>query len=166
MFRSISNVPIFRRLFIAFALTAAIPGIVIVLLGSYYINSLTLRGQVVKTTFDAQNTAFEQQINLQRMNALLQTRFYQVLTVESGFVKDASLEAATQLTNSYIVSRQINFDQTLTQYQDNFNLSSSPNMDGIRTILLSDNASNGKLISDQAAAFNQVIKFQCPQYQR
>ncbi|HZU01358.1 MAG TPA: hypothetical protein VFA10_16940 [Ktedonobacteraceae bacterium] len=84
MFRSISNMPIFRRLFIAFALTATVPGIVIVLLGSYYINSLTLRSQAVKTSFDAQNAASDQQINLQRMNALLQTRFYQLFALEGG----------------------------------------------------------------------------------
>src|SRR5947209_17711919 len=140
MFRSISNVPIFRRLFIAFALTAAIPGIVIVLLGSYYINSLTLRSQAVKTSFDAQNTAFEQQTNLQRMNALLQTRFYQIFTLEGGKIQDASLEASGKLVNSYILNRQITFDQALAQYQADFNLANSPNMDSVRSILLSDNA--------------------------
>src|SRR5437016_12241005 len=118
MFRSISNLPIFRRLFIAFALTAAVPGIVIVVLGSYYINSLTLRSQTVKTSFDAQNAAYGQQINLQHMNASLQTRFYQVLTVESATVKDASLAASGRLINNDIVNRQASFDRALIQYQD------------------------------------------------
>src|SRR5437763_6584817 len=145
MFRSISNIPIFRRLFIAFALTATIPGIVIVLLGSYYINSLTLRGQAVKTSFDAQNTAFEQQINLQRMNALLQTRFYQIFTLEDGKIQDTSLEASGQLVNNYILNRQVTFDQALAQYEANFDLAHSPNMNSVRNIILSDNASNSKL---------------------
>src|SRR5437764_9254735 len=128
MFRSISNVPIFRRLFIAFALTATIPGIVIVLLGSYYINSLTLRSQAVKTSFDAQNAASEQQINLQRMNALLQTRFYQIFTLEGGKIQDTSLDASGQLLNNYILNQQGTFNQALVQYQTNFNLADSANM--------------------------------------
>jgi len=72
MLKFISNMPIFRRLFIAFALTVAIPGIAIVVLGSYYINELNVRGQAVQTSFDAQNIASQQQTNLQTMNALLQ----------------------------------------------------------------------------------------------
>jgi methyl-accepting chemotaxis protein len=166
MFRSISNVPIFRRLFIAFALTATIPGIVIVLLGSYYINSLTLRGEAVKTSFDAQNTASEQQINLQRMNALLQTRFYQIFTLEGGKIQDASLDASGNLISNYVLNRQVTFDQALTHYQANFDLAHSHNMDSVRSIILSDNASNSKLLDEQTAALNDVIKVQWPQYER
>ncbi len=166
MFRSISNVPIFRRLFIAFALTATIPGIVIVLLGSYYINSLTLRGQAVKTSFDAQNAAFEQQINLQRMNALLQTRFYQIFTLEGGKIQDTSLDASGQLVNNYILNRQVTFDQALAQYQVNFNLAHSPNMNSVRNVILSDSGGNSKLIDDQTTALNNVMNVQWPRYEK
>ncbi len=74
MLKFISNIPIFRRLFLAFALSAAIPGIVIVLLGSYYLGALNIRSQAVGTSFDAQNIASEQLANLETMNALLTTR--------------------------------------------------------------------------------------------
>ena len=72
MVRFISNMPIFRRLFIAFAIAALIPGIVIVLFGNYYISSLTTRGQAVRISFDAQSAASQEETNLQRMNAVLQ----------------------------------------------------------------------------------------------
>lgn len=49
MFRSLSNLPIFRRLFPAFILTALIPGLVISVLGSYYISTLNPRGQALQT---------------------------------------------------------------------------------------------------------------------
>ncbi len=166
MFRSISNMPIFRRLFIAFALTATVPGIVIVLLGSYYINSLTLHSQAVKTSFDAQNAASEQQINLQRMNALLQTRFYQLFALEGGKIQDTSLDASGKLLNNYILNQQGTFNQALVQYQTNFNLADSANMNNVRSIVLSDNASNSKLIDDQTAALNNVIKVQWPHYEQ
>jgi len=71
MFRFISNIPIFRRLVIVFAITTIIPIIVIVLLGNFYLQSIAVRGQAVQTSFDAQNIATREQINLERMNALL-----------------------------------------------------------------------------------------------
>src|SRR5579885_2227840 len=86
MLRSFNNVPIFRRLFVAFALTAIIPGIVIVLLGANYFNTMLARGQAVQASFNAQNTAFQQQVNLQRMNAELNTRFAQVFA-STGITK-------------------------------------------------------------------------------
>src|SRR5690242_8221869 len=72
MVKFISNIPIFRRLFIAFAIAALIPGIVIVLLGSFYISSLSTRGEAVRTSFDAQSVAATEDTNLQRMNTALE----------------------------------------------------------------------------------------------
>src|SRR5260370_28498620 len=97
MYRSITNMPIFRRLLIAFALAAVVPGIVIVLLGTNYVSQLTARGQAVKTAFNAQNTAYEEQINLQRMNALLQARHAKVFPTLGGRYKDPLLNAPGQL---------------------------------------------------------------------
>jgi len=64
----------------AFALATVVPAIVIVFLGNNNISSVDIRGQAVRTSFDAQNAASQQQINLQRMNALLQTRHDQIST--------------------------------------------------------------------------------------
>ncbi len=163
MIKSISRMPIFRRLLIAFGLAVVVPGIVIVLLGSYYVNQLTIRGQAVEVSFQAQNTAFEEQVNLQRMNALLQARHAQVFASVGGNIQDPSLKASGQLINDDILARELDFSQTLEQYQNNFNLTTSSNMTGVRTILLNDNPNTG-LISAQSSALNAVIHQQWPAY--
>ena len=73
MFKILSNIPIFRRLAVIFAIAAIVPGIIILILGNFYLSSLTQRGQAVATSFDAQSIASQQQNNLERMNALTQT---------------------------------------------------------------------------------------------
>src|SRR5215469_7255921 len=165
MYRSITNMPIFRRLLIAFALAAVVPGIVIVLLGTNYISQLTVRGQAVKTAFNAQNTAYEEQINLQRMNALLQARHAEIFAGLGRSVQDPSMNASGQLINSDILARETDFDQMLVKYQQDFELASSPNMDNIRSILLSDDP-NSTLISDQQAILSTVIQHQWPAYKK
>src|SRR5689334_22004203 len=107
MLKALSNTPIFRRLFIAFAIATVIPGVVIASLGVYYLNSLTVRGQAVKNGFDAQNTAFEEQINLSRMNALLNTRFSEVFASRAQVLNGAQLtgpQANQNLTNNDCVA--------------------------------------------------------------
>src|SRR6266567_1583413 len=163
MFRAISNLPIFRRLFIAFTLTTVIPGIVIVLLGTFYLNTLDSRGQAVKTSFDAQSIAATQQTNLQSMNAQLQTRFAQVYANKGGAVKDSngnpdpSLGASGALIEKEIQARELDFDQTLQNYQQNFAVGTSDNMKSIRNILLSDDPKNISIINDQQDALDDVI---------
>src|ERR1051326_5436085 len=101
MFRFMSNLSIFRRLVIVFAVTTLIPIIVIVLLGNFFLQSISVRGQAVQTSFDAQNIATHEQINLQRMNALLQARFAQVFAQDSTAINgDPSLSASGQLTSA------------------------------------------------------------------
>jgi methyl-accepting chemotaxis protein len=165
MIRSIANMPIFRRLLIAFALAAVVPGLVIVLLGTYYINQLTARGQAVKTSFNAQNTAYEEQINLQRMNALLQARHAEVFANLGGSVQDPSMNASGQLISDDILARETDFDQTLVKYQQDFSLATSPNMSTIRNILLSDDPNN-TLASDQQTILNNVLQQQWPAYKK
>ena len=164
MLKFISNIPIFRRLFLAFALSAAIPGIVIVLLGSYYLGALNIRSQAVSTSFDAQNIASEQLANLETMNALLTTRENEIFAKKSAIVTDPSLGAAGGLIDSDINNRQSEFDQALKDYQNNYELATSSNMSTIRSILQSD-APNSTIIPDQQRALNDVINNQWPAYE-
>src|SRR5438552_719370 len=127
MLKFISETPIFRRLFVAFALVTLVPGIIIVLLGNYYLGAITTRSQAVNTSFQAQNTAYEQQINLQRMNALLQARQAQIFASLSGNIKDPSLRASGELFSADIVAGETAFSQSLTTYKQNFELATSPN---------------------------------------
>ena len=163
LFRAVSNLPIFRRLFIAFTLTTVIPGIVIALLGTFYLNTLQSRGEAVRTSFDAQSLATAQQINLQRMNASLETRFAQIYAAKGGAFTDdngnpdPALAASGSLIANDIQARELDFDQSLQTYQQNFAVASSANMKSIHDILLSDNSANISIINNQQNALNHVI---------
>lgn len=160
MIKFFSNIPIFRRLFIAFAVAAVIPGIVIILLGNFYINSLTNQGQAVATSFDAQSVAAQQQANLQRMNALLQTDFNQVFASLSNVVKDSSLYASGGLNDKELHYLEAQFQQTLTTYVGKYELATSDNMANVRTILLNDDPTNGNnIINTQKTALDNTIGY-------
>jgi methyl-accepting chemotaxis protein len=162
MIKFINNIPIFRRLFLAFALSAAIPGVVIILLGSYYLSALSIRSQAVSTSFDAQNIASQELANLETMNALLKARENGVFASKNPDIPDPSLSAAGALVDNEINSRQKDFDQALQTYQNNYELATSSNMSTIRGILQSDNP-NSTITQDQQRALNAVINPQNPQ---
>ncbi len=157
MVRFLSNLPIFRRLFISFSLAALIPAIVIILLGNFYISQLTTRSLTVQTSFDAQSLASQEQANLQRMNAQVQTRFNQIFASLSGKVTDPSLSYAGGLVSADIAAREADFSQGLQTYQAQYDLSTSSNMSTIRSILINDNPQVGPtIISSQQQALTAV----------
>ncbi len=163
MFKFLSNIPIFRRLAVIFVLAAVMPGIVILILGNFYLGSLTQRGQAVSTSFDAQSVASQEQNNLERMNALLQTLHNNIFASLGQTVQDPSLGASGALINGDILAREADFKQALKDYESNFDLATSPNMDTIRTIIQRDNPTSG-VIQDQHSALNIVIHTQWPAY--
>src|SRR6266480_2319161 len=169
MIKFLSNIPIFRRLFIAFAIAAAIPAVIIVLLGNFYLTSLNQRGQAVSTSFDSQRIASQQQTNLQTMHALLEASQAQVINTLSsslnGVVQDSSLSASVALTINEVLARQATFDQVLPAYQLNYQIATSSNMAEIQNILLSDDP-NTTLIRDQHAALTAVSTIQWPTYKK
>src|SRR3989440_9589803 len=165
MLKVLFNLPIFRRLFIAFTLAAILPGIVIALLGTYFVNTLDQRGQAERTSFDAQSVASNQLVNLQRMNALLLARHGQVFARCSGNIKDPSLGASGMLINNDILTREIDFDQTLPNYQQIYQLATPSTMSPVRNIVLSDQPGT-TIISDQQAALDKVVKEQWPAYKQ
>jgi methyl-accepting chemotaxis protein len=155
MVNFLSNLPIFRRLFIAFAIAAIIPGVVIVLLGNFYLSSLNTRSQAVVTSFNAQSSASQQQANLQTMNALLVASHNNVFAILGENIHDSSLFASGALLSSDIINREANFQQALTNYQSNYDVATSDNMSTIRTILMNDNPTGG-IIQDQQNALKAV----------
>jgi methyl-accepting chemotaxis protein len=157
MIRYLSNIPIFRRLFIAFSVAAIIPVVVIVLLSNFFLSSLYTRGQAVQTSFDAQSIAADQQNNLERMNASLQTRHNQVFASLSNVIRDPSLGASGGLINADIIARQADFEQSLVLYQSSYELATSDNMSTVRNILLNDNPATGPaIINNQQKALEAV----------
>ncbi len=163
MFKALNNIPIFRRIFIAFAVATIIPAIVVMLLGSFYLNAINVRDQAVQASFAAQSTAFQQQASLQRMNAFLQAYLAQVFA--SNSVGDPSMGASAQLIGREIKDREVTFGLTLTSYQQNYSVATSSNMSGIRSILLSDDP-NTNMIQQQQQVLNEVIQKQWPTYQQ
>ena len=57
-FKLLSNTPIFRRLFYSFLVAALIPGIIIIVLSTSFINTLNARSQAVQTSTKAIETQF------------------------------------------------------------------------------------------------------------
>src|SRR5260221_654858 len=155
MVNFLSNLPIFRRLFIAFAIAAIMPGIVIVLLGNFYLSSLNTRSQAVVTSFNAQSIASQQQANLQTMNSQLLASEYNVFAILGENIHDSSMFASGALLSGDIINREANFQQGLTNYQSNYNLATSDNMSTVRTILMNDNPTGG-IIQDQQNALKSV----------
>ena len=156
MVRFISNIPIFRRLFIAFAIAALIPGIVIVLLGNYYVSSLTTRGQAVRISFDAQSAASQEETNLQRMNAVLQAFHNQIFGSLGSVIQDASFYASGAQDGQEVRHNEAEFDQAIGNYQSNYEIQTSPNMSTIHDILLSSDPANSSIISSQKSALDKV----------
>ncbi len=157
MLRFLSNIPIFRRIFLLFLIAALVPATVIISLGTFYLNTLTAQGQAVQISFDAQSTAATQQSNLQNMNASLQTRYDQVFATLSNVVQDSSLSAAGGLINSDIAAREVAFDSAINIYANNYELATSSSMVNVRNILLNDSQGSGsKIVSDQQEALSAV----------
>lgn len=161
MFRSLNNMPIFRRIAIAFSLTVIISAVIVVLLSSFYLNALYTRDQAVKASFQAQSVAYQQQASLQRMNAFLQAYLAQVFA--SNQVGDPSLGASAQFIGREIKDREVTFDLTLTSYQQNYIAATSPGMQGLKGIVLSDDP-NTTIIQQQRQLFNTVYRDQWPAY--
>src|SRR5579863_5062501 len=165
MIRIISNMPIFRRLFFAFAAAAIISGVVIVLLGNFDLSSLTTQGQAVRTSFDAQSSASQEDTNLQRMNAVLEAFHNEIFGSLSGVIKDQSFFSSGALLDGEVRAREAEFDQTLKTYQSNYEIATSPNMSTIHSVLLADDPTVGnQIITSQQTALGNVINHLWPQY--
>jgi methyl-accepting chemotaxis protein len=160
MFRFTRNLPISYRLVFVFTLATIIPIIAIATLGNFYLQSMSTRSGAVATSFEAQNIATQEQINLQRMNALLQARFAQLVGQNSpSLAGDPALAASGDLANTEIADLEIDFDQNLGSYQQTYEIDTSNNMSVIRSILISDNPAQGhKIINNQKSALDSVIQ--------
>ncbi|GLV59226.1 hypothetical protein KDH_60530 [Dictyobacter sp. S3.2.2.5] len=166
MFGFISKIRIFPRLIILFVALVVISSATMVSLGYFYLTTEQTHAQAVKTSFDSQKIATNEQINLQRMNALLQARFAQIFANENttGLQGDPSLAASGGLIEKDITAREIDFDQTSASYDRNYNISASSNMGTIRGILQNSSA-NQHFIADQNSALNNVRQTQWHAYQ-
>jgi methyl-accepting chemotaxis protein len=163
--KGINLVSIFVRVTSAFGLVLLIAAIAISLLSYEYFGALVARDQAVKISFDAQQTANLEQVNLERMNAQLQTRFAQVFATQGGPIQDPALQASGALISVDLLTREDEFAQTLLAYQQQFVLATSPDMREVRAIVESDDPASS-IGREQAQALARVTQTEWPRYKR
>lgn len=162
MFKAFRNIPIFRRLVIVFAVATLIPTLAILMLGSFALQSSEIRSDAVRTSFDAQNLATQEQINLQRMNALVQARFAQVFAQGSHAQGDPS---SSKLTEDDVNTLEAGFEKSLDTYQTKYEILTSSNMSSIHSILLNDSPVYGlQVMKAQKQALDTVAQASWPNY--
>jgi len=133
-------------------------------LGNFSLQSSETRSQAVHTSFDAQNIATKEQINLQRMNSLLQARFAQVFA--QGNLALAGDPSSGKLTEDDVNVLETEFKQSIDQYRKSYEIATSGNMNTIRSILVSDAPDQGQqVISKQRQALDAVASTAWPNYQ-
>ncbi|HEV2655296.1 MAG TPA: hypothetical protein VGT82_10065, partial [Ktedonobacteraceae bacterium] len=127
MWQFLTNMSIARRLMLAAVITALVPGIVISLLGSSYVGTLSSVNDTVQAEDNAVKLATDMQADLLRMNALL------------GTLNMAPSSAAGNVLNSREIAQlQDDFSATLATYQQDYQITTSAKMEGIREALKSD----------------------------
>lgn len=158
MMRFLRNVPIFRRMLLAFGFATLIPGVVILVLGNVYLDSLNNQKQAVRLSFAAQSQALQEAASLQQMNALLQARFYQVFASQSDVLSDPTLSASGSPLTGEIHALEADFARALTVYQQQYELATSAHMAVVRTTLHNaDPAEAGQIVEGQQEALARVI---------
>ena len=166
MFSFLNTIRIFPRLLVLFGLLVVVVSATTIFLGGFYLQTEQMHVQAVRTSFNAQQIATQQQINLQRMNASLQTRFAQIFASGNTRLQgDPSLSASGSLIESDIVTREIDFEQALHDYNANYKIATSSSMSTIRT-LLDNNTSNKRLVVNQENALNSVVNSQWTAYRQ
>ncbi|WP_376795333.1 methyl-accepting chemotaxis protein [Thermogemmatispora sp.] len=131
--------PIFLRLFLAFALAAIIPAIVIIVLGSFFLNTLTVHGQAMQVANQATTISMQAMSDLERMNALL-GEYHSTLYANEGpyGLNNSAMARMATSAETEILDLEHSFGNELSTYQQNFLLGSSPNMDSVRRSLPGD----------------------------
>jgi hypothetical protein len=136
---------------LAAVITALIPGIVISILGSSYLGTLSSVNDTVQAEDNAVKLATDMQADLLRMNALLGT-----------LNMTPSSTAANVLNSREITQLQDDFSATLAIYQKDYQITTSPKMEGIREALKSDSQGNQEPISQHSMFY--VVNMQWELY--
>jgi len=158
MMRFLRNVPIFRRMLLAFGFATLIPGVVVLVLGNVYLDSLNNQKLAVRLSFAAQSQAEQAQASLLQMNALLQARFYQIFASQSAVISDPSLSASGNLVDGEIRALGADFARALTVYQQQYELATSVQMAVVRrTLQDADPGEAGRIVEGQRQALALVI---------
>lgn len=151
MWRFLTNMSIGRRLLVAAAITALVPGMVIAILGSSYVSMLITVNDTVQAEDNAVKLATDMQADLLRMNALL------------GALNTQPSSTTSNIQNSReIVQLTYDFSTTLATYQQDYQISTSARMQSIRDALKDDSEGNQAPISQHTMIY--VVNLQWTMY--
>ncbi len=145
MFTFVSSIPIFRRLFLAFVLAAVIPGIIITILGTTFVNGLNTRSQA-------------QQKNLAALHE--SSRLGNVLATIDGLRNEVVSLTRQNASNSSQLNElkrnEQDFGTSSQQFQQRYQVTTSSNMNEVDTILNND-ASSNPVAQTQQDALNRIL---------
>ena len=151
MWQFLTNMSIARRLMLAAVITALVPGIVISILGSSYVGTLSSVNDTVQAEDNAVKLATDMQADLLRMNALL------------GTLNMTPSSAADNVLNSREITQlQNDFGVILATYQQDYQITTSAKMEGIREALKSDSQGSQEPISQHSMIY--VVNLQWDLY--
>ncbi len=145
MFTFVSSIPIFRRLFLAFVLAAVIPGIIITILGTTFVNGLNTRSQA-------------QQKNLAALHE--SSRLGNVLATINGLRDEVISRSQQNISNQSqldeLKRNEQDFGTSSQQFQQRYQVTTSSTMSDVNAILNSDAPSN-PAAQTQQDALNRVL---------
>ncbi len=160
MFKFITSIPIFRRLFYAFLLAAVIPGITIIILGVTFVNTLNARGIAVQTSVKSVRAAMDAKIPLSNLFGVLNFAYHSQTQPNMPGMQEWGQDPLTQTR-----TLENTFDRDIKQYQQEYQITTSPQMSVIRNILLSDDPASS-LPALQQNALNVVMEKLWPDYKK
>ena len=131
MFAFISNIPIFRRLFLAFVLAAVIPGIIITILGTTFVSGLNTRSQAQQRNLAAVTEG-------NRLGALLAMTD----SLRNQVIFRARQNTPTTDAANAFNSAMGDFDTSSRAYQQKYQVATANDMSDVKTILLNDDPNN------------------------
>jgi methyl-accepting chemotaxis protein len=145
-------------------MAAIVPGIIIAVLGTTYINTLNTRGQAERTSNDAVKLATNQLAVLERMNADL-IAYHSTAFADKGEYgsKSSPMASMEQALNNEIITLEGTFSKTAANFQQNYQIAISPNMTQVRSILLSNDSTN-QIAQNQQSTLTNVLAQQWPKY--
>ncbi len=149
MVRLVSNIPIFRRLFYAFLLTAIIPGIMISVLGIAFLNAQGARSQAMQVSTRMVEDTMNAGQALQRSRDLLNVASEQYKA--QGFHPSHQTQA---LLNTLANNENI-FASTFAHYPQLYQLASATQLSDTRAIVQTADPGS-TLVQDQQNALKQA----------
>ncbi len=166
MLRSVSSLPISRRLIIAFALATLLPSLVIALMGFYYVSQLNERGQIATLTTQAQSNTATISSNLgdisNQAKGLKAVGFTTVGFPNGGqTIPNTPANIDAQVATIHALEQTIT--QNLNAYNSRYNLI-APNMSQIKSLI--DQAyPNDTTATTENNLMGEIVNTAWPDYQ-